>query len=93
MLDAEPSITPDEAVELYNEACDVEEASDPNERVNAFIEEITSHYPQIDDYPEDDVDDCPWSIAFDVTETSVIICISESRVEEVAPLFLFTKVA
>ena len=90
VLDTNLTITADEANQLYQQALDAEEAGEPNEKVNSFIREITSHYPQIDDYPDDDVDDCPWNVAFDVTETSVIICMSWSPVEDVASLIINT---
>jgi hypothetical protein len=51
-------------------------------RVRRFVDELIARYPQIDDVPEDKVDECPWTIAFDQSEGHVIMCIAWSRAEE-----------
>ena len=42
-------------------------------KVNDLLVELTDKYPQIDDWPEDDIDECPWSIAFDVSEGHILM--------------------
>jgi hypothetical protein len=51
-------------------------------RVHRFLRELTALHPQIDDVPEDQVDDCPWSVAFDQSDGHVVMSISRSRAEE-----------
>lgn len=53
-----------------------------------FLQELAARWPSIDDYPEDDVDDCPWNVDFDRSEASAILGIAWSRVEEVVPFVL-----
>lgn len=55
-------------------------------RVLRFVDELTARYPQIDDVPEDEVDECPWTIAFDQSEGHVILCIASSRAAEMKPI-------
>lgn len=54
--------------------------------VNSFVEELTAQYPQIDDWADDDIDDCPWNDAFDQSPGYVVMCISFSRVNEIVPM-------
>lgn len=63
---------------------------DRDERIEAFVADITARWPQIDDMPEEDVDECPWNVAFDQSPGHVISAIAWSRVEEVVPVFVET---
>jgi hypothetical protein len=38
----------------------------------------------------DDVDDCPWNVAFDESPAHVITAIAFSRADEVAPVYVDT---
>jgi len=67
-----------------------DELLEPDERVAAFVREITDRWPQIDDVPEEEVDDCPWAVEFDQSPAHVISCISWSRAEEVFPVYVET---
>ena len=59
-----------------------------NHAVAAFLSELTRQYPQMDDVPEDQIDDCPWSAAFDVSDGHIILPIAWSRCVEMAPVIL-----
>lgn len=61
---------------------------EPNPGVAAFLSELTARYPQIDDVAEDEVDECPWNCAFDVSEGHVIMPMAWSRCVEMAPVIL-----
>ena len=61
---------------------------EPDERVAAFVHEITTRWPQIDDVPEEEVDDCPWNVAFDQSPAHAISCIAWSRADEVFPVYV-----
>lgn len=54
--------------------------------VSAFMAELTAQYPQIDDWPEEDIDNCPWSVQFEHSDSYVVICMSHSRVSEIVPI-------
>jgi hypothetical protein len=45
--------------------------------IQAFYDELTAQHPEIDDIPEDQLEDkdlCPWSIAFDKSDGHIIMC-------------------
>jgi hypothetical protein len=56
--------------------------------VEAFVAEISARWPQIDDVPNDEVDDCPWNVAFDQSTAHVSSAIAFSRADEVAPVYI-----
>ncbi len=92
VLSGQKRLIPADAGQIYVQLCeepdtwsDLLEADD---RVAAFVDEITARWPQIDDVPEDEVDDCPWNIEFDQSPAHAISCIAWSRAEEVAPVYL-----
>jgi hypothetical protein len=50
--------------------------------VHAFYTELVAKHPEIDDIPEDRIDDheyCPWSVAMDRSPGHVILCCVWSR--------------
>lgn len=55
-------------------------------KVKNFITEIEGIYPQIDSYPEADIDSCPWSCGFDSSEGHVTLSCVWSRSEEISSL-------
>ena len=55
---------------------------EPSEKVASFLQELTTQYPQIDDWPEEDISNCPWSIAFDVSAGHVLMPMVFSKAEE-----------
>jgi hypothetical protein len=80
-------LSEDDAMERYSAYCsgDYSHFLEPSAQIDAFLKDLTDRYPQIDDVPEDDLDSCPWSIAFDVSEGHVVMAMVHSRSEEVAP--------
>ena len=59
-----------------------------DERLSRFVDELTSRFPQIDDVSEDEIDACPWSVAFDLSSSHVCTPIMWARAEDVAPFVL-----
>lgn len=51
------------ALETYNEMwARYEDTDEPaSDRILSYIEELTAKYPDLDDLPDDDVDDSPWA--------------------------------
>ena len=79
----------EEAQRIYYELCNGNyEVVSPSESIELFYQEITNLYPEIDDLPEEKIDSCPWSNAFDISDGAVLINITWSRVEEIAPLII-----
>jgi hypothetical protein len=75
----------EEATRRYVSYCEEEDLSpyiEPSEKVASFLKELTEQYPQIDDWPEKDLDNCPWSIAFDVSEGHILMPMVFSRAKE-----------
>jgi len=63
----------------------------PSSAIDAFYAELTAKHPEIDDVPEDHIDDldlCPWSIAFDRSPGHLIICCVWSKAGYVRGLLL-----
>ena len=56
--------------------------------IRSFLTELTAQYPQIDDVPEDELDSCPWSVSFDVSDGHVLMPIVWSRSEEMYPIIV-----
>jgi hypothetical protein len=83
-------LTDDEAVELYAALCDGDTSGvEPSKAVDAFYEELTAKHPELDDVPDDDVDDtdlCPWSCEFDRSAGHLIIPCVWSKAEYVHSL-------
>jgi hypothetical protein len=67
-----------EATNLYHALCDgVVGGVAPHPAIDAFYRELTALHPEIDDIPEeriDDLDYCPWSVAFDRSPGHLIMC-------------------
>jgi len=57
--------------------------------IEAFYQELTSMHPQIDDIPEEEIDNsdlCPWSIAFDRSDKHILMCSVWSKADYVESL-------
>jgi hypothetical protein len=50
-----------------------------------FVAQLTQRYPQIDDVNEDELDECPWSCEFDLSEGHCIMNLRWDAVESVVP--------
>jgi hypothetical protein len=49
----------------------------PHPGIDAFYRELTARHPEIDDVPDDQVDNtdlCPWSVAFDRSAGHIVMC-------------------
>jgi hypothetical protein len=80
-------LTKDEAVHRYQQLCDGNiSVVTPHETINLFYKELTALHPEIDDIPEEDIDNtdlCPWSIAFDKSAGHLIMCCVWPKAEHV----------
>ena len=82
-------VTSAEAGELYAELCEGNvDVVASSENIDLFYQELTSKYPDIDSYSDDEVDNCPWSVELDISDGAVVMCMVWSRVEEVAPFVM-----
>jgi hypothetical protein len=83
-------LSPKEAGALYSRLCEGDASGVVGHPgVAAFYAELTELHPEIDDVPEEQVDDtdlCPWSIAFDRSEGHIIMCCVWSKADEVGLL-------
>lgn len=78
-----------EAQRIYVGLCEQNgAAATPTPKIAEFIAAVVQKYPQIDDWPEDDIDSCPWSIAFDQSPGGVVICMVWSVGDEVVNFLL-----
>ena len=77
ILSVNDRLTNEEASELYGALCDGDISGVmPSEAIEAFYSELTAKHPEIDDVPEDEINNtdlCPWSIAFDRSPGHLII--------------------
>lgn len=82
-------ITAEQALQVYLQLCENNDtAVKPHPNIALFLQEVTQHYPQIDDYPEEKLEECPWSIQWDVTSGSVIFCMTWPAGRKLASLFI-----
>ncbi len=77
---------------LYIQLCDsnVDGVSD-HPAIQAFYDELVVLHPEIDDIPEDRIDDhdyCPWSIAFDRSPGHIIMSCVWPKAEYCCSLIL-----
>ncbi len=78
--------TKDEAGGIYKALCSGDASVvDTSPSIAAFFSDLTARYPDINDYPLEKIDDCPWNCSFDRSDGHVILNIAWSRVEEVLP--------
>lgn len=77
ILSLERRLTNEEASGLYGLLCDGETSGvKPSDAIDEFYKELTEKHPEIDDIPEEEIDNtdlCPWSIAFDRSPGHLII--------------------
>ena len=80
-------LTNEEAVKLYHQLCDsVVNGVEPHPGIETFYTELTTKHPELDDVPDDRIDDtdyCPWSIAFDRSPGHIIMPCVWSKAEYV----------
>ena len=82
--DAIALIHEDEAGAIYVRLCeaDVPDTVKDHPAVAAFYQELCAAYPEIDDWPEDDLDKCPWSVAHDRSDGYVLMCMQWGSVAD-----------
>ncbi|QYN38042.1 hypothetical protein K1T35_12860 [Pseudonocardia sp. DSM 110487] len=75
-----------EATRKYTDLCEepAERTGPAHPQVTAFHRELTGRYPELDSLPADD-ERSPWSAGLTVTTDAVVMPMSWSRVDEVAP--------
>jgi hypothetical protein len=82
-------ITAEQAVQVYWQLCDEDySVVTPHQAVASFLRELTRRYPPIDHLPEEEIDESPWSCAWDVTPGSVIVCMTWPSGRALAPLLI-----
>ena len=82
-------ITSEQAVHVYWQLCDEDySVVKPHEAVALFLQDLTQHYPPIDNLSEEEVDESPWSCAWDVSPGSVIVCMTWPSGRALAPFFI-----
>ncbi|MGH2400968.1 MAG: hypothetical protein ACRDF6_14120 [bacterium] len=62
---------------------------EPDPAVGAFYSELTRQYPEIDDVPDEEVDDCPWNCEFDRSPGHLIMpcgCPEADRMRQLVEL-------
>lgn len=87
-------LTNEEAGNLYAQLCEgIVDHVTPHEAINSFYSAITALHPEIDDVPEDEIDNtdlCPWSAAFDRSPGHLIMSCVWSKAEYVEELVVTT---
>ncbi|WP_444894826.1 hypothetical protein [Microbulbifer sp. SSSA005] len=77
ILSLDSKISNREASDLYIALCEGDTSGVvPSQKIDAFYKELTAKHPEIDDVPEEEIDNtdlCPWSIAFDCSPGHLII--------------------
>jgi hypothetical protein len=83
-------LSSEEAGQRYGRLCEGEVGEVvENPSVLAFHEELTAKHPELDDIPEEKLDDreyCPWSVQMDRSPGHVTMCCVWSRAEYVRHL-------
>jgi hypothetical protein len=54
--------------------------------VERFLVELSARYPDLDELPDDQIDDSPWSCGFDRSGAHVLMCMRWSVPKEVVDL-------
>lgn len=72
-----------EAGALYVGLCEGTIQPPPeNPAIEAFYEELTAQHPEIDEMPEDEIEDnCLWNVAFDRSSGHIIMCCRWSKAD------------
>ena len=83
-------LSTEQAGELHQRLCEGDTSGVvPHAGVAGFYAELTARHPELDDVPEDRLEDkdfCPWSAAMDRSEGHVIVCCVWPKADEVGEL-------
>jgi hypothetical protein len=64
---------------------------EPSDAIQDFLSEVTKRFPEIDDIEdEDELEECPWTCAFDKSTCHVIVTMRWGCEEDVAPWLIET---
>ena len=66
-------ISADVAQQKYEAICSQKRLPDCHVSLAQFIVSLTSLYPQIDDWAEEDINECPWACEFDTSSGHCIM--------------------
>jgi hypothetical protein len=91
VFSAAAPLTADEARDVYLRLSDEEDWSQwlkEDARVDRFVSEIRQRWPDINDLPDDEVDDSPWSVGFDVSPAHLIVSFVWSTADQAVPAFI-----
>jgi hypothetical protein len=79
-----------EASQLYVGLCEGSvEIPQAHPAIEAFYKELVARHPEIDTVPDEQIDDldlCPWSVAFDRSPGHIIMCCVWSKADYVSKL-------
>ena len=80
-------ITNEDATKKYHQLAegDVTGATE-HPSIERFVRELSARYPNLDDLPEDELDDSPWSCGFDRSDAHVLTCMRWSVSKDVIDL-------
>jgi len=70
----------------YGQEDDMSPWIEPSHRVGDFLKDLTAQYPDIDDVPEQNVDECPWAAGLDVSEGHVVMPMVFTWAERMYPI-------
>jgi hypothetical protein len=80
-------LSAEQALTQYDELCDENISGlKLHPSIDAFYKELSNIHPEIDDVPEDKLDDVifsPWSVAHDRSDRHIIMCCVWSRADYV----------
>jgi hypothetical protein len=83
VMNIEKPLTSSEATEIYHQLCEGNyDALPPSEKIDAFYQELTQQYPDMESYSDDDIDDCKWSVDLDVSDGAVVMSMVWSASEK-----------
>lgn len=78
-----------EGLETYRLLCNDMCGGGPEEPgIKELYEELTRRYPEVDTVPEDELDDCPWSVELSRSGHHLIMCVQWPRSNEVRAFVL-----
>ena len=90
IFNSDTCLSDEEVGQIYEKVCEGKDAGLPfNISIDSLYHELTSQHPEIDDVPEDQIDDvdlCPWSIAFDRSSSHLLISCVWSKADYVTDL-------
>lgn len=81
----------DDAGERYVAYCQEDNLSpwvEHSPKVAAFLKELTAQYPDINESPEQNVDESPWAAGFDVSEGHVLMPMAFSWAKRMYPVIV-----